>query len=245
MKVIILAAGVGQRLASTHHGPKCLLEIDGRSLLQRHLDALAALDIHTVTLCLGYQAARVAAALDSRAGHLLHYNPLFRLGSIVSLWCARQTLLSGDDVLVMDADVLYHPDILGRLVNSSEANCFLIDRDFVAGDEPVKICLENGRIVEFRKQIAAGLPYNRVGESVGFFKFDAATAQRLGCIVAAYVACEKRELPHEEALRELALEPGSDIGVEDVTGLPWIEIDYPEDITRAVKEIAPRISQRR
>ena len=48
--------------------------------------------------------------------------------------------------------------------------------------------------------------------------------------------------PHEEALRELAINAGYNIGVEDITGLPWIEIDYPEDIERASHEILPKIN---
>ncbi|MEX2482899.1 MAG: phosphocholine cytidylyltransferase family protein [Gammaproteobacteria bacterium] len=243
MKAIILAAGVGKRLQLAHHGPKCLLEFGGVSLLERHLDALEAAGIGDVTLVLGHASGAVERTIPARWTKrvLVHYNPLYTLGSVVSLWTARATLLSGDDVLVMDADVLYHERILARLVTSPNANCFLIDRDFTPGDEPVKICLDRGRIVEFRKQIAPGLRYNALGESVGFFRFDAATATRLAALTAAYAADDRREQPHEEALRELALAADCAVGVEDVTGLPWIEIDYPDDVRRATQEILPRL----
>ncbi len=246
MRAIILAAGVGKRLGSAHTGPKCLLEFGGRSLLERHLDALSAAGVDDVTLVLGHEADTIRRALPAAAAGrvLCHYNPLYTLGSMLSLWSARQTLLSGDDVLVMDADVLYDPAIVQRLARSAAPNCFLLDRDFLPGDEPVKICLQGERIVEFRKQIAAGLTYNRVGESVGFFRFDAGTATRLARIVDRHAAREGRELPHEEALRELALSGEADIAVEDVTGLAWIEIDFPEDITRAAGDILPRIDGR-
>jgi len=241
MKAIILAAGIGKRLSGAHHQPKCLLEIGGLTLLERHLDCLHRAGVDEVTLCLGYNTEPIVESL-ANAPLLIHYNPLFELGSVVSLWSARQTLMSGEDVIVMDADVLYDPEILRRLVSTSKANCFLIDRDFVPGDEPVKICVRDCQIVEFGKHIDASLSYNHNGESVGFFKFDAGTSLRLANLLSAYIADGRRELPHEEALRELALDDPDAIGIEDVTGLPWIEIDFPEDIARAQEEILPRIN---
>lgn len=247
MRAIILAAGIGKRLGRPRNEPKCLLEFAGRSLLERHLDALAALGVDSVTLCLGHASAAVVAAIPAahRARVLVHYNPLYTLGSVISLWSARHTLLAGDAVLVMDADVLCDPRILQRLAAHPAPNCFLLDRDFPPGEEPVKICLEAGRIVEFRKRLAPGLRYTASGESIGFFKFDALAATRLAVLASAYVADGRRDQPHEEALRELALAGTTDIAIEDVTGLPWIEIDFPEDLTRATQDILPRIDAAR
>ena len=245
MHAIILAAGVGKRLQHERAAPKCLLEFAGRSLLSRHLDNLAALGVGQVTICVGYEADQIARAVNGRPAPriLLQHNPLYTLGSSVSLWAVRQSLTCGDDILLMDADVLYHRDILARLVASPARNCFLLDRDFIPGDEPVKICLREGRVVEFRKRLAPDLGYDALGESVGFFKFDAATALVLARLLAAYVADGRREQPHEEALRDLALAAPACIGIEDVSGLPWIEIDFPADIVRATKDILPGLDE--
>ena len=239
MHAILLAAGVGRRLLQDRPRPKCLLEFAGRSLLARHYANLAAVGVSRVSLVLGFAAAEVEHALGDCPSlpTLVRYNPLYTLGSCVSLWMARQSLTCGDDVLLLDADVLYHPDILRRLVASPHPNCCLLDRDFVAGDEPVKICLNDGRIVEFHKQLATTLRYTTIGESVGFFKFDATTALRLALLLDGYVADGRRAQPHEEALRELALMPDAPVGVEDVTGLPWIEIDFPADVERAANSL--------
>jgi choline kinase len=114
-----------------------------------------------------------------------------------------------------------------------------LDRDFEPGDEPVKLCVQNGQLVEFRKQVAADLTYDFAGESVGFFRFESAFARRLATRTEYYVAAGRHEEPYEEAIRDLLLETPSAFGYEDITGLPWIEIDFPEDMKRAENEILP------
>jgi choline kinase len=142
----------------------------------------------------------------------------------------------------MDADVLYAPAILKPLLAIPVRNRFLSDRDFIPGDEPVKICVDNGRIVEFRKQLAPDLHYNECGESVGFFSLDSSMAARLAATTEAYIAAARREAPYEEAIRDLALAYPDSFHVEDVTGVPWIEIDFPEDIIRANEQILQQIN---
>jgi choline kinase len=96
-------------------------------------------------------------------------------------------------------------------------------------------------VVELSKRIAPGLAFDACGESVGFFKLSRAGARALEAHVAGHVRAGRRSAPHEEALRDMMLaEPGA-FGVEDVTGLPWIEIDFPEDVARARTEIQPRV----
>ncbi len=246
MNTIILAAGRGRRLEKHNPDgrPKCLMEFGGRSLLARHLDLLYGLGIRQTDIVLGYEADRVVehiAGLSSRPDVAFHFNPRFNQGSVLSLWAAQETLNCGGPVIVMDADVLYHPGILQRLVETKKENCYLLDRDFLPGDEPVKIAVRDGLMVEFRKQLANGLSYDLLGESVGFFRFGPACAAIIAEECAIFDTEGLDDAPHEEALRNVLLaDPGS-FGFEDVTGLPWIEIDFPEDVVRASDEILPAI----
>ena len=117
----------------------------------------------------------------------------------------------------------------------------VIDRDFEAGDEPVKLCLKDGVPVELRKQLAADLEYDTIGESVGFFRFDETAARRLALLVASYVKGDLAHMPHEEAVRDLLRERSQKFEVADVTGAPWIEIDFPVDVLRAAHEVLPQL----
>ncbi|MGH8245182.1 MAG: NTP transferase domain-containing protein [Gammaproteobacteria bacterium] len=246
MHAVILAAGVGDRLGGESGGqPKCLLEMKGRTLLARHVDALRSLGISAISVVTGFQRAQVESELSSMNGAAgIHtvFNPDYRHGSIVSLWSARAILDAGQPVLLMDADVLYHPDILRALVASRHANCLLIDREFEPGEEPVKVCISAGRIIEFRKQVAPEISFDLQGESVGFFRFDSAMAATLGRRAHEYISEGRSQEPYEEAIRDLLLERPGEFGYEDVTGLPWIEIDFPADLARARGEVMERLA---
>ena len=246
LHAIILAAGRGSRLADHNPDghPKCLMEFGGRSLLARHLDLLWRSGVRSVDIVVGFEASRIiehVATLDSRPHVGWHFNPRYEQGSVLSLWAAEDTLTSGSPVLVMDADVLYHPVILQRLVATPIENCYLLDRDFVPGDEPVKIAVRDGVMVEFRKQLDDGLAYDTLGESVGFFRFGPEIARAVCAECARFDAEGLEDAPHEEALRNVLLAQPERFGFEDVSGLPWIEIDFPEDVERAGGEILAAI----
>jgi choline kinase len=247
MRALILAAGQGKRLEGYRHRPKCLLEFGGQSLLERHISLLHALDIAEIAVAVGYEAEQVSQALEKLPFHpqpQTVYNSDFKQGSVVSLWVLREYLCAGGEVLVLDADVLYDQRLLQRLVRSPHPNCLLLDRHFEPGVEPVKICLREGIPVEFRKQIAADLSYDTLGESVGFFRFSEATARRLTAHCQIYITQAQRETPHEEAIRDLILEAPTAFGIEDITGLPWIEIDFPQDVVTARQKILPHLQPR-
>lgn len=248
MHAIILAAGRGNRLADFNPDgrPKCLLDFGGRSLLARQLDILFQLGVNKVTLVVGYEADLIiehVATLTSRPEVAFVYNPAYEQGSVLSLLAAREVMTTNDTVLVLDADVLFHPQIMQRLIDSPHQNCFLIDRDFVAGDEPVKIAIHKGKMVEFRKKLPEDLEFNTLGESVGFFKFDGNIAVKIAQVCNGYLKEGLLDAPHEEALRDILLALPRAFAYEDVSGLPWLEVDFPEDIERAIKQILPAIRQ--
>jgi choline kinase len=245
MKALILAAGVGKRLGKDgQNQPKCLLKFNGKSLLQRHLDYLRYCQIQEVVIVVGYQAEKIQdeiTALKAENWVNTVYNPDYTKGSIISLWTLKKHLMAGDEIFLMDADVLYDRRIIERLVKTNIPNCFLLDRDFEPGDEPVKLCVQDNYLVEFRKKLAADLTYDFAGESVGFFRFESAIAHRLAAITEDYITNKRHEEPLEEAIRDLLLESPKTFGYEDITGLPWIEIDFTEDIQRAQNEILPQL----
>jgi choline kinase len=248
MRAIILAAGRGMRLqqAADRQIPKALLRFDGLTLLERHLRLLRDAGVHEIVLALGWRHELIEAELDRlrwQPRPEIVLNDRFELGSVLTVHTAAKAMTRGGDVLLMDADVLYHESIMAALVaGGTAANRVLIDRDFEAGDEPVKLCVRAGAPIELRKQLAPDLKFDVIGESVGFFRFDATAARRLAAIVADYVGSGRANMPHEEAVRDLLREGSQVVEVADVTGSPWIEIDFPSDVARAAQEVLPYLA---
>lgn len=243
IRAVMLAAGIGRRLQMPEAPPKVLLRFGGETLLARHLRLLAHCGVTELHLAVGYRAADIRAELARLARPLLvvtHENPDYRDGPMVSLWTLRRVLRAGGPVIFMDADVLYDHRLLLPLTTGDAGNRFLVDRTRRPGGDPVKVCLDRGHIVDFHKWPTR--PHQQWGEWIGFAGFDAGTAARIADAAERYVARGPRDAIYELAFREvlLAAAPGA-FEVADVTGLPWTEIDEPEDLARAHREVFPRL----
>jgi len=133
--------------------------------------------------------------------------------------------------------------MIGRLLGGETEGVLLVDREIEPGDEPVKICFDDtGRIVDFRKKPEH--PHVWFGESVGFFRFSPAVASALADRCAWYVAQGLVKVEYEEAIRDLILAEPARFGAEDVSDLPWTEIDFPEDVAKAREVVLPQLEAR-
>jgi len=245
MRALMLAAGRGIRLHGPHP-PKILLEFGGKSLLARHIEILQLYGITQLSLGVGYHRAKIdreIAFLGAEEFVKPTHNKDFYEGTSITLWKMRDQLCCGKPVLLMDGDVLYDDRILGRLLNSGHENCLLLDRDFTPGEEPVKVAVRNDVIVDFGKKIGTGFDF--CGESVGFFWLSASMAKAIIAQIQSYLQQGHRDIPYEDAIRDvMGASSGNGFSFEDITGLPWIEIDYTSDIEQANSLILPRIRKK-
>ena len=239
MKAIILAAGVGKRLwPVTQHRPKCLIEIGGQTLLRRYLASLAGVGVQQADIVVGYKQEMIRAAVEGdscgvRVNFLV--NEQFHRGSISSLWIARTAL--DDDAIVMDADVLFHREILRRLVRSPYENALLMDETVKQTGEECMVVVEGGRVIALTKKMP--LHYDYAGEGVGFLKIRQADAPHVVASLRMYVDREAWQMEYEDALLEFFRDVK--VGHEKIGGLPWTEIDFVEDVERAEREILPKL----
>ncbi len=241
-RAIILAAGRGVRLAGPEGPPKCLLRFGGTTLLERHLRLLYASGVEDVVVATGYAHEDVDAELDRldlpRRPEVV-VNDRYELGSMLTVATVAPWLVDGADILLMDADVLYDARVLGPLLEPGCPSAVLVDRDFEPGEEPVKVLVRDGVPIELSKRPDLDLPHDTVGESIGFFRLDPGAAAALVEIVLAESAGEGAALSHEEALRAMMRAGRHPFAAVDVTGAPWTEIDFPEDVDRALHAVLP------
>ena len=239
MKAVILAAGVGKRLwPVTQHRPKCLVEIGGQTLLHRYLRSLAEVGVHRADIVVGYKQEMIRAAVAVNAyGVKVEFlvNEQFHRGSISSLWVARTAL--DDDVIVMDADVLFHPEILRRLVRSPYPNALLMDESVKQTGEECMVVVEGGRVIALTKKMP--LHYDYAGEGVGFLKVHHADTPHVVASLRTYVDREAWQMEYEDALLEFFR--AVKVGHEKIGGLPWTEIDFPEDVEKAERDVLPKL----
>jgi choline kinase len=240
MRGIILAAGKGSRLNGTAGDkPKCLVELGGRTLIERQIDVLERAGIDDIVIVVGCQADRVRAA----CGHTVTYveNSRFaETNSLYSLWTARALLYEG--FVVLNCDVLFHPALLDDLLATHHDAALLIAYRQAGqpsfGDEEMKVKVQGDRVVQISKTMD---PADADGENLGIVKFGAHSAPHLVSTLDRIVAAGGLRDWAPRAFQEFAQErPLHAIGTR---GLPWTEIDFPEDYQRALREVLPAIER--
>jgi len=166
-------------------------------------------------------------------------NPDYHLGSALSLLKAAPAY-EGSPSLIMDADLLVEASLFTALVSHPKPNCLLVDERLSDSGEEVKIVGDSsGRVMELAKKISR--PGTIIGESLGIFKFSA-EAGRLIAGALRSAAQTNLDIEYEPVFSGLL--PEIDTAYQSVGGLPWIEIDLPEDLARARKEIWQLIEEK-
>jgi choline kinase len=237
VRAIILAAGLGLRLRpGTRATPKCLLRVGGRPLLDRMLEALAAVGVREATLVVGHQQRRVIAAARAQASGVAVEcvaNPAYATrGSIVSLWCARGRL--DGPILFLDGDLLFARRLLQGFVQGPPRSALLVDPALTDTGEEVKVVSRDGRAVALTKRPEPGVAGD-LAEWTGILRLTASDARLLAEVLDDLVRRGRTEAAYEEALQVLVRK--REVRVEPVGGLPWVEIDFPHDLARAERDI--------
>ena len=125
MRALVLAAGLGKRLAPlTEERPKGLIELGGRSLLARLLDGLQAAGVHETALVVGYRQEQIRApSATSHRGmpRPLRREPRLRRRARSCRSGRAAAEFERDDVVLADGDVLFAPPLLERVVRAAGA----------------------------------------------------------------------------------------------------------------------------
>lgn len=282
MRAIILAAGAGRRLGLD--GPKSMIDVGGRSILRRQIDAFASIGVDDFVIVVGYQRERLVEHLAGLPGRFTFMiNERFaETNTIYSLYCARQYIPGG--FFYANADVVFDSRLVHRLAESaappseSESQALALPPEpeaqaralpsepgaratgssdlgvstfrrfsfstaalaVVVGrcaEEEVKVIVRDGRIVRIGKKLN---PAECLGEFIGVARFDAELAP---AFVAALETCVEQEQAVNDYF-ERAVDRLCDdwsLAPVDVSDLPCIEIDFPEDLARAQNKIAPQL----
>ena len=232
MKAIILSAGQGSRLGHlVHDRPKCLIEFNGRSLLDRQLDTLEASGVNEAVVVTGFHDELVDEAIGRRSGGpkvRTLFNPFFKVADNTgSLFMAREELAG--DCLVWNGDTLVSRALMARVVANARAGiCVTIDRKPSYDEDDMKVVEEGGRLRAIGKRIAQGVN----AESIGLLAFRSGGAERFReAIEKAMRTPEGTTIWYLRVINHMA--QSSDVWTLDINGEDWGEVDFPADVERA------------
>jgi choline kinase len=235
MKLIILAAGKGERLMPlTRNTPKSLLEIGGGvTLLEAQLGRAADAGIEDIVVVVGYRAEQIEAKIKGsgiRARTV--YNPFYDISNnLVSAWLARAEMTN--DFVLLNGDVVFNPQVLARLVASRNGDIqMVIDRKDQYDDDDMKVTTEGNAIMAVSKR----LPVERAGgESIGMIAFRGRGPLRFTQTLDAMVRePENRNVFYLAALQTI-MDSGVPVGFVECEPNDWAEIDFHPDL-RLIRE---------
>lgn len=235
MKGVILAAGMAKRLRPlTDTKPKCLLEVGGKTLLQRTVEAMAMADITEFVVVTGYRADQIRDFLTVHfpqfTFHFLHNADYEHNNNIYSLWMAMSEVRN-QNFLLMDSDILCDPKAVVEVAQQS-VSALAMNRHEL-GEEEMKIVVDGDhRITEISKTCR---PEDAIGESVGIEKITAYYSEALAAELDQMILQENLiDIFYERAFERL-IPQGHTFKVVDTTDFFSYELDTPEDFQKATE----------
>lgn len=246
MKAIIVAAGKGNRLMPlTNNKPKCLLEIGGKSILQRQLEVFRQCAINEIIVVRGYSKEMI-----TYQGISYYENMEYETNNILkSLFYAEAEM--DTEFIFSYSDILFGEDILKKLLQSKADTSLVIDVDWMEHyrdryqhpiEEAELVIVENNRVTRIGKKIVK--PEEAHGEFIGLAKFTEEGTEILKSNYRRVLTRYQNRPFHQAASVEKAyltdmiqelIDKGYLIGNVDIRG-GWMEIDTPEDLEKAQRE---------
>jgi choline kinase len=213
--------------------PKCLIDFNGRSLLDRQLDTLEANGVQEAVVVTGFHDELVQQAIERRSGGptiRTIFNPFYKVADNTgSLYMAREEL-SGD-CLVWNGDTLVSRALMAKVVgNVRQGICVTIDRkDDDYDDDDMKVVEEGGRLKAIGKRIAEGVN----AESIGLLAFRGGGSEQFReAIEQAMRTPEGTTIWYLRVINQIA--QSADVWTLDIHGEEWGEVDFPPDVDAAI-----------
>jgi choline kinase len=236
LKAVIVAAGEARRLRPLADNiPKCFLPVGGRPLIEYSLEALKRCGIEQIGFVVGYLKDEFPARLGNRYESI--FNPFYAItNDMASLWFAKD-FVRGSDFVYMHSDLLYHPDILAMTI-ASQAEIALAVEETVCDKEMMKVRVNGLYLLESSKDVPLEEAF---GEWTGIAKFTSTGWEKYLSVVEQLLAEGAFNVYDTVAMNRL-VQKERVIQIVPFQRLPFIEIDYPEDLKTARGEIVPRLA---
>jgi len=241
MKAVVLAAGQGTRIRSVHgEHPKCLIEVDGSTILNHQLEALSMAGINEIAIVVGYEKEQIISYVRTKSliNQRIQFieNAAFAItNNIYSLWLALDWL-RGDSFVVLNADVIFDSEILQSALRLSAPISMIIDP--LWRDETMKVIIEEDRVTKMSKKISRE-EFN--GTYIGITVFSKFIQSQFFREMRELIASGRVNEFYNIAVQQLG-NKGIFVGFTSTEGLAWAEIDDPVDLSFAQRNVFPQLA---
>jgi histidinol-phosphate/aromatic aminotransferase/cobyric acid decarboxylase-like protein/choline kinase len=237
MKAIILAAGYGNRMRPlTDSQHKTLLDVGGKTIIGRILDALLENGVNDIVVVTGYRADELKQWLTGHYTNLSFtfvHNPRYRqTNNIYSMALAFEAITFDSDIILIESDLIFEPTILRRLIDSPYPTAALVDRYRSGMDGTVVTVLDD--------RIASVIPPHLQGENFDFsdkyktlniYKFSRSFCETsFHKLLTWYARTIDDNCYYELILGVLIYMQKETIHAVIVGGEQWAEVDDPNDL---------------
>ena len=245
MQAIILAAGMGKRLkALTADNTKCMVEVNGVTLIERALAQLDELGLRRIVIVDGYQSEKLRAFVSTLSVSTpieWRLNPFYdKTNNIYSLSLATDAL-EEDDTLLLESDIIFEEGILRDLVDDPRPTLALVDKYESWMDGTVVKIDEDDDIVAFVP--GKKFKYSDIDEyykTVNIYKFSKAFSRtHYVPFLEAYVKALGNNEYYEQVLRVIMHLDDSELKAKRLSGQLWYEIDDIQDLDIAESMFLP------
>jgi len=244
---VYLLAGSGERLRPlTDTAPKALITIHDRPILSRSVDFLLENGLRRFVVVTGYLSDMVHAffAEDYPGIEVLFvHNDRYReTNNAYSLWLARAAF-ADRGMLLLDGDILFEREIAAMMTTGPETgNRLAVRRSDTLGWEEIKVVLDDhGNVARIGKELE---PSKSFGESIGIARFDPGGVRDLFMALDRRMVSAGGENEFYEASFQQMIDSGTTIGVVDTLHYRCIEIDTPDDLATAERDVARYVDGR-
>ena len=236
MQAIILAAGMGKRLRElTNDATKCMVKVNGVTMIERMLSQLDKLNLSRVVLVVGYEAEKLikfVSTLNVRVPITYVNNDIYyRTNNIYSLYLAKNYLLK-EDTLLLESDLIFEDSVLNRLLDNPYPSLALVAKYESWMDGTVVTVDEDNNIKSFLdKSHFKFADIQNYYKTVNIYKFskDFSNSYYVPFLEAYSKALGDNEY-YEQVLKVIALLETSVIKAEKLSDEAWYEIDDVQDL---------------
>jgi len=233
MKAIICVAGEGKRLRPlTEDRPKCLIKVGKKTILEYILDNISDCGIRDVVLIVGYKSEKIKSIIGTKYCNCrikYYVNDIYyKTDNMYSLWMAKNEIEQG--IIFFNGDVITHPDILRKLLDSPCHNAVSIDKNISLLEDSMKVKIINGKIKSISKDIRDG-----DGWAIGIYKLSPEGSKDYYEVVKKLIRIGSSNASFVKPIELIS--KFTDVYAIDTDCLPWIEIDDFKDLKKAKSRI--------